>query len=106
MKPLRFHKKVEKELEALDSFTRAAVAELLTLVAMGESLGLPVSRPMPDITHGTHELRIGSASGQYRVFYFVKQVDAILVFHFFKKKTQKTPKNEIETARRRLGDMQ
>lgn len=37
MKPVRFHKKVRKELEALDSFTRVEIAELLTLIAKGES---------------------------------------------------------------------
>lgn len=105
MKSLRFHRKVQKELEALDSFTRIEIAELLALVAMGQSLGLPVSRPMPDIAHGAHELRIGSKVGQFRVFYFVQLADAILVFHFLKKKTQKTPRSEIETAQRRLGDM-
>ena len=89
----------------MDSFTRTEVAELLALVALGESLGLPVSRPMPSVAHGAHELRVGSASGQYRVFYFVKLKEAILVFHCFKKKTQQTPQVEIETARRRLGDL-
>jgi phage-related protein len=105
MKPLRFHKKVDKELRELDAFTRSQIAELLALIAMGESLGLPVSRPMPSVAHGAHELRIGSASGQYRVFYFVKLKDSVLVFHMFKKKTQKTPQNEIETAQRRLGEL-
>ena len=105
LKPIRFHKKAERELESLDVFTRAKVAELLVLVAKGESLGLPISRPMPVIAHGAHELRIKNAAGQYRVFYFVKFRDAILVFHVFKKKTQETPKVEIEIGQRRLGEM-
>lgn len=105
MKPIRLHKKVEKELEALDVFTRAKIAEFLTLIAKGESLGLPASRPMPVIAQGAHELRVKNAAGQYRIFYFVKFRDAILVFHAFKKKTQETPKFEIETGQRRLGEM-
>jgi phage-related protein len=105
MKPFRIHKKVEREIRALDVFTRAEVAELFTLLSKGESLGLPISRPMPTIAHGAHELRIKNAQGQYRIFYFVKFRDAILVFHFFKKKTQETPRAEIETAKRRLGEM-
>ena len=60
---------------------------------------------MPVIAHGAHELRIKNAAGQYRIFYFVKFRDAILVFHAFKKKTQETPKAEIETGQRRLGEM-
>ncbi len=105
MKPIRFHKKVEKELESLDVFTRAKVAEFLALIAKGESLGLPISRPMSGLAHGAHELRIKNPSGQYRIFYFVKFRDAILVFHFFKKKTQQTPKQEIEVGQKRLGEM-
>ncbi|MBI4924671.1 MAG: type II toxin-antitoxin system RelE/ParE family toxin [Bdellovibrio sp.] len=105
MKAVRIHKKVEKDLIELDIFTRAKITELLSLLAKGESLALPVSRPMPIIANGVHELRIKNIEGQYRVFYFVKHLDAILVFHFFKKKTQETPKTEIETGRRRLGEM-
>ncbi len=105
MKPIRFHKKVEKELEAMDVFTKAKIAELLGLLAKGQSIGLPASRPMPDVAHGVHELRVNSAGGQYRVFYFTKLADAILVFHSFKKKTQATPKEEIRVGQRRLGEM-
>ena len=105
MKSIRFHKKVEKELEHLDVFTRAKIAETLTLLAKGESLGMPISRPMPGVANGAHELRIKNADGQFRIFYFVKIRDVILVFHFFKKKTPKTPLIELETAKRRLGEM-
>ena len=54
---------------------------------------------MPSIAQGVHELRIKNAGGQIRVFYFVKFKDAILVFHCFKKKAQKTPDLEIETGK-------
>ncbi len=105
MKPIRTHKKVEKELLELDVFTRSKITELLTIIAKGGSLAMPVSKPMPSVGHGVHELRLKAVSGAVRVFYFVKFKDAILVFHAFKKKTQKTPQNEIETGRRRLGEM-
>jgi len=105
MKPIRFHRRVEKELESLDVFTRAQIMELLALVSKGKSLGLPASRPMSNVAQGAHELRVKSAAGQYRVFYFVKYLDAILVFHGFKKKTETTPRVEIETGRNRLRDM-
>lgn len=105
MKAVRFHKKVEKELSTVDVFTRSKIAELLVLIARGESIGLPASRPMPSVAQGALELRIKNAAGQYRVFYFVKFREAILVFHAFKKKTQETPKIEIETGQRRLGEM-
>jgi phage-related protein len=105
MKPIRIHKRVEKELEKTDVFTRTKIAEHLALVARGESIGLPASRPMPSVAHGAHELRVKSTAGQYRVFYFTELQDAVLLFHAFKKKTEQTPKIEIETGQRRLGEM-
>ena len=105
MKTVRIHRKVIKELEDLDVYLKQKLLELLALLAEGENLGMPVSRPMPTVEHGTHELRIKDHTGQYRVFYFTKVADAILVFHIFKKKTQETPNQEIETGKKRLKEM-
>jgi len=66
---------------------------------------MPLSRPMPIVEHGTHELRVKDARGHYRFFYYTKVKDAILVFHFFKKKTEQTPDQEIETGKKRLKEM-
>jgi phage-related protein len=104
-KSVRFHRRVENELNAVDVFTRSKIYEVLEQISKGNSIGLPLSRPMPIVAHGAHELRIGNPGGQYRVFYFLKMKEEIFVFHFFKKKTQKTPKGEIETAKKRLRDM-
>lgn len=89
----------------LESGTRNEIVELLGFLGQGRSLGLPMSRPMQDVQHGVHELRIKDARGQYRIFYYTKMKDEILVFHFFKKKTRETPKQEIDTAQRRLKEM-
>ncbi len=105
MKGLRVHRQVEKELGNLDLATRQRLTELFALLMAGESLGMPVSRPMPDIANGVHEIRIKDRHGQYRVFYYVKAQDAILVIHFLHKKTQSTPRHDIEIAQRRLKEM-
>ncbi|PIR22158.1 MAG: hypothetical protein COV44_09475 [Deltaproteobacteria bacterium CG11_big_fil_rev_8_21_14_0_20_45_16] len=105
VKSIRIHKALVKELRDLDTGLRSRIAELLDLLASGESLGMPISRPMSDIAHGVHELRIKDAGGQYRVFYYTKVGDAILVFHLFKKKTQQLPKREREIASKRLKDL-
>ena len=105
VKVVRMHKKVVKELEKLDFAMKRRLAELFALLAEGEGLGMPLSRPMPVVEHGVHELRVKDRSGQYRAFYYTKKADAILVFHFFKKKTQETPLQEIETAKGRLKEM-
>ena len=105
VKSIRIHKKVSKELEKLDFSMKRRLAELFAVLSEGENLGMPVSRPIPIIAHGVHELRVKDHAGQYRVFYYTRKADAILVFHFFKKKTQETPSQEIETATGRLKEM-
>jgi phage-related protein len=105
MKPIRLHKAVARELKDLGTAAAEELADLLAQLAIGESIGLPASRPMPVVENGAHELRIRDRAGNYRVFYFTKFEDAILVFHIFKKKTEQTPKAEIETAKKRLKEM-
>lgn len=51
---------------------------------------------------GCFEIRLKGDDGIYRVFYILKNNLGILVFHGFKKKTQKTPANEIKTGKNRL----
>lgn len=50
------------------------------------------------------ELRIKFASDITRVFYFYPLVRKIVLLHGFIKKTDKTPKQEIETAEKRMAD--
>ena len=64
MKAIRIHRKVTKELEDLGHSLKQNLAELLVLLGEGESLGMPVSRPMPVIEHGVHELRIKDHTGR------------------------------------------
>jgi phage-related protein len=71
----------------------------------GEKLSMPLSRPMPLVASGVEELRISDRSGAYRVFYYTKLANSILIFHAFAKKTQKTPLNEIALAQKRLKEM-
>jgi phage-related protein len=58
---------------------------------------------MPSIGRGVAELRVTDGDGrvEWRLVYRV-DADALLVVALFKKKTQKTPKNWIETCQERL----
>jgi len=105
LKPIRFHKYVEECLGTIDIFTKSKIAEALALIASGASIGMPLSRPMPSIENGVHELRIRNSAGIFRIFYYVKTPDAILIFHMFQKKTQKTPQKEIRIAQKRLREL-
>jgi phage-related protein len=50
-------------------------------------------------------LRIRDRAGIYRVFYYTKLADTILIFHAFAKKTEKTPQHEIFLAQQRLKEI-
>ena len=71
----------------------------------GENLSMPLSRPMASVAAGVEELRVRGRTGAYRVFYYTKLADSILIFHAFAKKTQKTPPHEITLAQKRLKEM-
>jgi phage-related protein len=71
----------------------------------GHDLGMPLSRPMPAVAAGVEELRLRDAAGIYRAFYFKKSKRGILILHACIKKTQKTPRQDITLAGRRLKEM-
>ena len=64
----------------------------------GAHLGMPHSRALGD---GLFELRLKDANGIARVFFCVAQGQRIVMLHSFIKKTQATPKRELDIARRR-----
>ena len=51
-------------------------------------------------TSGLYEVRVEVASNIYRVFCFFDKGNLVVLINGFQKKTQKTPKNEIELAER------
>lgn len=51
-------------------------------------------------TTGLYEIRVESGSNIYRVFCFFDKGNLIILTNGFHKKTQKTPKKEIERAER------
>lgn len=71
----------------------------------GANLTVPLSRSMSSVAAGVNELRIRDRAGIYRVFYYTKVADLVLIFHAFVKKTQKTPQSEIALAQERLKEL-
>ena len=51
-------------------------------------------------TEGLYEIRIESGSDIYRVFCCFDKGNLVVLFNAFQKKTQKTPKSEIEMAKK------
>jgi phage-related protein len=62
-------------------------------------------KPLTAVGKGVEEIRITDESGAYRVIYVARRADAVYVLHAFQKKTQATPKNDIDTARRRFAQL-
>jgi phage-related protein len=50
------------------------------------------------------ELRIEFASDAFRIFYFMFYQNHCVLLHGLKKKTEKTPPKEIETAINRMNE--
>ena len=72
----------------------------------GKSLGMPISRPLPSIAKGLHELRLSGIGGEYRVFYVIRTADAIYVLHATPKKKQEIDRRTADLLRlraRRIG---
>lgn len=105
MKSLTFHPTTLEFIREKSPEIRKTIGEALRDAQKGLSLGMPLSRPMPSVGHGAHELRISGRGATVRVFYFLKLRDRILVFHAFEKKTQKTPQHEIEIGKKRLREI-
>lgn len=105
MKPALFHPKARVALRGFPEDVRRELGKAIFDLQKGEKLSMPLSRPMPSVATGVEELRIKDRTGAYRVFYFTRLADAILIFHAFAKKTTKTPGPEVDLAQKRLKEM-
>lgn len=86
-------------------FSTAARIEagvLLRRLQRGERLGLPHSRPMPDVGKGCHELRIVDETRAWRIMYAIRP-DAVVILEVFSKATRATPGQVLEVCRKRLA---
>jgi len=89
-------------LDGLDIKMRAkALKEIDLLRELGQVIREPYSKHIQD---GIYELRIKLASNISRMFYFFYVDNRIIITNGFIKKTQKTPKGEIERAARYKAD--
>ena len=93
---------------ALESMPRDIVASFLRIVHLIEAKGLPEVRE-PYVKHlegPIWEMRMKGRDGIGRAAYVTAAGRRVVVVHVFGKKTQKTPRREIETALRRAKEVQ
>lgn len=62
-------------------------------------------KPMVTIGAGVREIRVRDEHGAFRIVYIAKLADRVIVLHCFQKKTQKTPKGDIDVATRRYKQL-
>ena len=89
-------------LRALPEGDRRAIGADLSLVQVGWPVGMPLCRPL---SGGLWEVRSDLPSHRIaRLLFFVHE-NRIGVVHGFIKKTQKTPPDDLELARKRMQEM-
>lgn len=98
-----YNEKVEKQTL---KFPKSILANFLHIVEMiekfGPNLGRPHTAPMGD---GLFEIRAKGKEGIGRSLFCMMKGKEIVILHSFVKKTQKTPKKELETAQKRLKEI-
>ena len=96
---------VEAELEAMPVDIQASFLRISRLI---ESEGLHKVRE-PYVKHlegPVWEMRMKGRDGIARAAYVTATGQRVVVVHVFRKKTQKTPRREIETALRRAKEVE
>ena len=94
---------VEEFLHGLDRTTRAKVFRSIAILEeQGTSLGMPLAQPVTG--YRFWELRVQAARNSVRVFYFALSGHRILLLHAFAKKSQQTPRRELEIAASRFSE--
>ena len=86
--PVKVQDKIFKIIEAIEVLERVPSNYLKFLVG----------------TNGLYEARIQLGSNIWRVFCFFDNDKLVILLNGFQKKTQKTPKNEIEKALKLMSD--
>ncbi len=97
-------KQCQKEIEEFPQDIREDLTDMLARLDAGLMLSMPMSRPMPSVGRKIYELRLKDRSGIYRVIYMLVRQGDIWLVHAFKKKTQQTPKQNIDLAKKRMKE--
>ena len=96
---------VEFLVELPEKHRSKALRQIDLLMEFGRDLREPFAKHIEGKEfRGLWELRIKFASDISRIFYFAPIGDKFVLLHGFVKKTDKTPVNELETAKRRMAE--
>lgn len=93
---------VREWLKELEKEDRLAIGTDIKTAEYGWPIGMPTSRPMGD---GLFEIRTNLQNRIARVMFCITDGKMVLL-HGFIKKDQKTPKRDLDLARRRKKQME
>ncbi len=82
---------------ALSEKTREKVDYVLQHAIVSEQISKKFFKHLED---GIYELRISSGGNIYRIFCFFEKDKLVILLHGFQKKSQKTPRKEIDQAKK------
>ena len=95
--------RVEAEISALPAgFVARFMRYAERMETYGPNLGMPHTRSMGD---GLLELRLKAAEGIARILFCTVVERQIVVLHQFVKKSEKTPKRELQIAWNRMKEI-
>ena len=89
-------------LRELDEDDRKVIGEDIATVEFGWPVGMPLARSLGD---GLWEVRCSLPSRREARIIFAVVAGRMVLLHGFIKKTQKTPKSDLDIARKRLKEI-
>ena len=96
----------ESVANAILAWPKKIKAKYLFIIQLMEEHGPNLGKPYTDaLGDGLFEIRAKGQEGIGRAFFGLRIGKEIIVLHEFIKKTQKTPKNELDIARKRLHEV-
>ena len=98
-------KQAERDLKDAPKDVLIDMFALFDDLAAGKRLSMPISRPLPLVWKGLHELRLSGRAGEYRVFYIVKVSDAIYIIHAVSKKKQTLDRRTTDLLKHRIRSL-
>lgn len=98
-----YSKKVEQETL---NFPPGILANFLHILEMIEEFGVTIGKPyVASMGGGLFEIRSKGKEGIGRSFYCTLKGKEIVILHSFVKKSQKTPKKELNLAKKRMKEV-
>lgn len=107
--PVRFYatpsgvEPVREWLKEMDREDRRVIGADISTVEFGWPVGMPTCRPLGD---GLWEVRSNLAGGRIARVIFATDGGRMVLLHGFLKTTQKTPKADLELARKRRKELE